>query len=102
MEEGRTTLDAPRKQTRYHVCFSRNIHREFDFVNRPYHVRYDVLGMNPKCCPYWPYKVEDFFTRYYYYIKTSSSAPSWINKIAYKFLSQPNKHLILGKLKKRN
>ena len=33
-------------------------------------------------------------------IKTSSTGPSEINKVVYKLLSQPHKHLRQGKLKK--
>ena len=33
-------------------------------------------------------------------IKTSSTGPSWKNKVVYKLLSQPHKHLCHGKLKK--
>ena len=34
-------------------------------------------------------------------IKTSITGPSWKNKIVYKLLSQPHKHLRHRKLKKR-
>ena len=41
------------------------------------------------------------FTRVIIIIKTSSTGPSWKNKIVYKLLTQPHKHLRHGKTEKQ-